>query len=276
MSGSLRHCAVSGCDGIASDGSRNILHQVPQDAGLRKAWLLLIAKLCLRKGVLPTLFLPTLPPHAKQQAPKSQSCPAPSSGSSSEDLPLVAETTAAHHCLTADVQCAEQCILQLHSQLCAPQAPQSQTTSAAAPCDKSSEVSPLAKKCQGSSHPMTSAVATQTASILHTVSAQTSSKLMGKSAVGSSAEQSGMEKEVVRKCLEWLENAGVASHSLTTGWHSGVRRFCRVEKPGIEHWFCVWHIPKAHQHFQCQAATCCRRVPEGNLQEQPRQPSIVY
>ncbi|KAK8778880.1 hypothetical protein V5799_019776 [Amblyomma americanum] len=218
MSGSLRHCAVSGCDGIASDGSRNILHQVPQDAGLRKAWLLLIgkplsekrlsiyvcgrhfsadaynynpdvirnlgvpAKLCLRKGVLPTLFLPTLPPHAKHQAPKSQSCPAPSSGSSSEDLPLVAETTAAHHCLTADVQCAEQCILQLHSQSCVPQAPQNQTTSAAAPCDKSSEVSPLAKKCQGSSHPVTSAVATQTASILHTVSAQTSSKLMGKSA----------------------------------------------------------------------------------------------
>ncbi|XP_077518731.1 uncharacterized protein LOC144128843 isoform X2 [Amblyomma americanum] len=37
--------------------------------------------------------------------------------------------------------------------------------------------------------------------------------------------------------------------------HPGVMRFCRTEKPGIKHWFDVWHVAKG---LKKKLQACCR------------------
>ncbi|KAH7956195.1 hypothetical protein HPB52_006839 [Rhipicephalus sanguineus] len=55
---------------------------------------------------------------------------------------------------------------------------------------------------------------------------------------------SAMEKEGLARCLEKLEHYGVTVRSLTTDRHPAIRTYCRIKKPGMPHYFDVWHINK--------------------------------
>lgn len=57
-----------------------------------------------------------------------------------------------------------------------------------------------------------------------------------------------MELEGLKRSLEWLiEDNGLAVSHLITDRHSSVKKFMRDEKPGIQHWFDVWHVAKGNK-----------------------------
>ncbi|KAH9374581.1 hypothetical protein HPB48_009683 [Haemaphysalis longicornis] len=53
-----------------------------------------------------------------------------------------------------------------------------------------------------------------------------------------------MEKEGLKRWLEKLDATGVMMQSLTTDRHPSIRRYWRLERPGMRHYFDIWHIAK--------------------------------
>ncbi|XP_077548979.1 uncharacterized protein LOC144162359 isoform X1 [Haemaphysalis longicornis] len=65
-----------------------------------------------------------------------------------------------------------------------------------------------------------------------------------------------MGKEGLKRCLEKLDASGVMVHSLTTDRHPSIRRCCTLERPGMRHYFDIWHIAKGScpELYQLRAA----------------------
>lgn len=53
-----------------------------------------------------------------------------------------------------------------------------------------------------------------------------------------------MELEGLMQSLEFLEDRGVITSSITTDWHSSVRKYLHQTRPHMVHWFDVWHVAK--------------------------------
>ncbi|KAH7984787.1 hypothetical protein HPB49_025741 [Dermacentor silvarum] len=58
------------------------------------------------------------------------------------------------------------------------------------------------------------------------------------------SSSNAMEKEGLARSLQKLDKQGVSINSITTDRHSAIRSYCRKERPGMKHYFDVWHIAK--------------------------------
>lgn len=68
-----------------------------------------------------------------------------------------------------------------------------------------------------------------------------------------------MEKEGLVRGLKFLGENGINIASLTTDRHPATKKYMRTMKPGIKHYFDVWHVSKgmAIGTFSCYIAMHC-------------------
>lgn len=53
-----------------------------------------------------------------------------------------------------------------------------------------------------------------------------------------------MEKEGLIRGLKFLSDHDITVRSLTTDRHSGIKKYMRLQCPGIGHYYDVWHVGK--------------------------------
>ena len=53
-----------------------------------------------------------------------------------------------------------------------------------------------------------------------------------------------MELVGLKRCLDNLEKESIQISDVVTDRHSQVRAYMEHDKPGIDHWFDVWHVAK--------------------------------
>ncbi|XP_049522109.1 uncharacterized protein LOC119450703 isoform X2 [Dermacentor silvarum] len=58
------------------------------------------------------------------------------------------------------------------------------------------------------------------------------------------SSSNAMEKEGLARSLQKLDKQGVGINSITTDRHPAIRSYCQKERPGMKHYFDVWHIAK--------------------------------
>lgn len=58
-----------------------------------------------------------------------------------------------------------------------------------------------------------------------------------------------MEKEGLKRSLQFLEESGLTVGCLVTDRHPQIQKFVREEKPAVIHYYDVWHVAKSMTNY---------------------------